>query len=541
VLEALHRGKVAIAEALIKKGASIAGETCGKWLTKGYNALHCAVYSPGLEEFTRVLLARCSTTELLQQTSPVNAMHIAVAVGNNEGLKRFLDAFYTGMKAQSSSAAAGRLADEATIINCKAKSNGDSLMAPATPGTSPPRPSWRSAKLDPRRAELIAPLLEVQIRRRELQWSWTLSRTCTTNHISSGTPLHVAAFTGNASAARILLRYGALVDSLDEYFRTPLHLACMNGYLDVVKLLLERGANINARELNWSTPVSLAIEKGRIAILEYLVNQGADLSLLDLRENTVLLLAMRSGHPGALSLFLDTESFAEIQHKPDYVGMSPWRWAFTYPKEAMCTLILNSEVDLTQCEPMWGSILNAPYSNETVSLLKRVMRRLPKEVVSRFINYKSTVSRTPLYEAAARSRDQVMEILINAGAEIEAEGGELGTPLMAACAAGRLGAVEVLIQRGARTSYLKDGKVVNAIETAKYYPPIVQYLLVGRYTKQLKLTAEPDCGIEREVSMWSGLSTIDVPKPRQISQSLWDYLRYTQWEKKMLQGKVWLG
>ena len=74
-----------------------------------------------------------------------------------------------------------------------------------------------------------------------------------------------------------------------------------------------------------------------------------------------------------------------------------------------------------------------------------------------------------------------MDLLLDAGAQLEEEGGEHGTPLFGACAAGRLAVVTQLIAKGARAAYTKDGQIFSAINCANYFPEITRWLLVGRF------------------------------------------------------------
>lgn len=72
-------------------------------------------------------------------------------------------------------------------------------------------------------------------------------------------------------------------------------------------------------------------------------------------------------------------------------------------------------------------------------------------------------------------------MLFDAGADVELEGGDHGTPLMGACAAGRLEVVKALVRKGASTSYRKDGKLFSALSTARLHPNVIRWLLVGRF------------------------------------------------------------
>jgi len=78
----------------------------------------------------------------------------------------------------------------------------------------------------------------------------------------------------------------------------------------------------------------------------------------------------------------------------------------------------------------------------------------------------------------------MISLLHDTGAELETEGGDYGTPLMGACAAGRLQAVKLLARKGAKMLYCNEhGRSFSALRAAKYFPEIVQWLLVGRYTE----------------------------------------------------------
>ena len=81
----------------------------------------------------------------------------------------------------------------------------------------------------------------------------------------------------------------------------------------------------------------------------------------------------------------------------------------------------------------------------------------------------------------------MINTLLEAGAQLEQEGGEHGTPLMGACAAGRLAAVKVLVSKSAKISYEKEGQIFSALRAAKHFPEITRWLLVGRFTEGRRL------------------------------------------------------
>ena len=62
---------------------------------------------------------------------------------------------------------------------------------------------------------------------------------------SEGTPLHIAAYNGYETIAKILISKGADINSQNINGLTPLHLATQKNYLNVVKLLLTYKAKID--------------------------------------------------------------------------------------------------------------------------------------------------------------------------------------------------------------------------------------------------------------------------------------------------------
>ncbi len=110
-----------------------------------------------------------------------------------------------------------------------------------------------------------------------------------------------------------------------------------------------------------------------------------------------------------------------------------------------------------------------------------LLRRVPKDLAASLLAHRALMGGTPLYAAATSSSEVVIDMLFDAGADVELEGGDHGTPLMGACAAGRLEVVKALVRKGASTSYRKDGKLFSALSTARLHPNVIRWLLVGRF------------------------------------------------------------
>jgi ankyrin repeat protein len=92
------------------------------------------------------------------------------------------------------------------------------------------------------------------------------------------TPLHFAAFFGQADAVAVLLARGAEVDARGTGWMvgTPLHSAVSGGHLDAARRLLEGGADPNERQAQGYTSLHAAAEHGDPALTRLLLGHGAD-------------------------------------------------------------------------------------------------------------------------------------------------------------------------------------------------------------------------------------------------------------------------
>ena len=90
------------------------------------------------------------------------------------------------------------------------------------------------------------------------------------------TPIYGALIRGDADHIHALLQAGAHVNARDKYGDTPLHEAVNRRDTDMVALLLEHGADFNAKNGNGKTPLHLATEQQNFACIRVLRECGAE-------------------------------------------------------------------------------------------------------------------------------------------------------------------------------------------------------------------------------------------------------------------------
>jgi len=208
------------------------------------------------------------------------------------------------------------------------------------------------------------------------------------------TVLHRAAMSGKTDIAKQLLDARVYVDDwIQHTFRgddypslliriTPLHLAAWHGNLDTARLLLSRGARIDAAARWGVTPLHFAAGSGYLKMVKLLIAHGAEP------------LAKTSGGCGALHFAAGGGMFV-LQYRCDVYD------PLLISAEAGITPDIEKE--LAHCGDEYGKIVKL--------LLAKGAKANPPE----------SLCYTPLQFAAEYSCASAMEVLIKAGAKVDAE------------------------------------------------------------------------------------------------------------------------
>ena len=128
------------------------------------------------------------------------------------------------------------------------------------------------------------------------------------------TPLQIAALEGKTEVAALLLKKGAKINhhAAGDQKRTALHYAAWKGHTDTVRLLLEKGADIQSPEVDGETPLHYAAA-GNLDTIHLLLKKGANLNSVSTIGTTPLYYAVLRDKEENVRLFLkkkaDTRAF----------------------------------------------------------------------------------------------------------------------------------------------------------------------------------------------------------------------------------------
>ena len=305
------------------------------------------------------------------------------------------------------------------------------------------------------------------------------------------TPLIVAAANGQLQMTKDLVSLGADIEAQNDISATPLVLASFHGYKEIVKFLLDSGADVNAvgKEDNWSALMSAA-SNGDVEIAQMLLDAGADKNIENSDGDTALDIAKRDGSTKVVELLSDgkvqssfnKESFRSAVINGDLETLKQFLddgvdvdTLIRYDDANSTPLLVASQLGYVNLvELLIDRKANLDFiNNNGDSPLIMAAYKGKKWVVSLLIEAGAKIdirdrasSATPLMIASYQNYYDIVDMLIDSKADINAVDMVGWTSLMSAAAAGNLDIIELLIDSAADVN-LVNGDGDSALDIAK--------------------------------------------------------------------------
>ena len=220
--------------------------------------------------------------------------------------------------------------------------------------------------------------------------------------------IHDAARNGDSFAVLTLLNTGIDINKKNKDGWTALHIAASKNRLEIVELLIENGAEVDSK----GDPSTVFIWQGGFTPLHY---------------------ATVNGHKDIVELLINRG--AQVNAKTDN-GFTPRDWA-----------IKRSHTHIADLLKTYGGKTSSIHTHVRDGDLAGVQAYLDAGVD---INARDENGSTPLHWAALEGHKDIVELLINRGAEVNATS-EIGgwTPLHMAASKNHIQVVSFLIKKGA--------------------------------------------------------------------------------------------
>ncbi|KAH6663685.1 ankyrin repeat-containing domain protein, partial [Halenospora varia] len=340
------------------------------------------------------------------------------------------------------------------------------------------------------------------------------------------TALHGAAESDSIEIVEYLLANGAHIDVIDEDNGTALYAAIEAESIPIIQLLLNKGASPNSIGGDESTPLNCAAGIGNLEIVQLLLARGAELNPdMTYRLANALGAAAYQGHDDVAKYLLERGCHT---NQADFQGEFPLALAAQEGYEEIVALILEYDREPQSHDQALDCAVKANELECVKVLIERcpmVLRSDPfayaasngfSEILKVLTNtgVTSQVMDKCLYEATDYQHIETVEVLLQMGANPDAEGEEFGnalqaaafdgteeiirllldahanpnrvygddtygTALQAAAYEGTLSNVELLVERGAKINASQCGKYGSALQAACHADSrdVVQYLL----------------------------------------------------------------
>jgi ankyrin repeat protein len=219
------------------------------------------------------------------------------------------------------------------------------------------------------------------------------------------TPLMYAAASGSLEMMRQLLDAGAGVNNKDDFDATAL-MWCASQPAKA-KLLISKGAKVDAVSKTGRSPLLIAAaSQGTAELVRLMIAKGADVNAADSRGHTPLIEAANAGDEETALLLLQAGANPDV---PDRFGLTPLTMAAAKGNVRFIKALLERKAD--------PNTVSNPESDEPVKHGPIAIGLI-----------------TPLMMAAVSGSSEAVEILLNAGANVNAQDVRGMTPLMLAIA-----------------------------------------------------------------------------------------------------------
>lgn len=244
------------------------------------------------------------------------------------------------------------------------------------------------------------------------------------------TSLILATHWNNYMTIRLLTQTGIDTDILADKSNSALHISAMKGLVNIALFLIEAGCNVNLQNSSGKTSLHLAVQHKHGHLVKLLLENNADVNIRDTydpKEHLYLVRGKNKGEPV---------------------------WNYVEVKRAL-TGLLDKRVAANRVHlASFGSVLASGSGKDPPDdTKKKVRERVDAQVT------KETKDKTALHCACGVSAVEVIDMLIEHGADCNARDANGFTPLHMAAISGNMEVVQKLVEHNVDVNLTTaDGK-----------------------------------------------------------------------------------
>lgn len=228
------------------------------------------------------------------------------------------------------------------------------------------------------------------------------------------TPLAGAALNDRQSTIDALLELGSNLEHRNTRGETALYGVARQGKIKGLKYLIEKGADVNAFDNKSHTPLHAAAAANEVEVVRILIDNGADYTCKSKDHLTLLMVAVVADSTAVLAELLKYISFdAPLTKDLDYSILD---LAITAQSDQTVKLLLNTKVSANFSLSKTGlSPLHLACVKENADIVKMLIDK------GAAVNASTIEKLTPLHVAIYHGNLEVIQLLLISGAELDSK------------------------------------------------------------------------------------------------------------------------
>lgn len=223
--------------------------------------------------------------------------------------------------------------------------------------------------------------------------------------------------------------------------RQPILESAWEGYGDIIKLLITMELDVNKKDRFGRSALIVASHHGKTDVVKILLENKADYAILDNKRQSALLAASRKGHTKIVKLLLEKNADTSVR---DLEGFTPVLAACEGGHTVVAHMLFETGADVSVCDNIGQSSLFLACLHNCEDFVNYLIHTSDK-----LLNKCNKKGMSPLSNACMKGNVKIVNLLLEAKANIETKDCEGRTPLFIACQEGQHKVVDILVKIGA--------------------------------------------------------------------------------------------
>ncbi|TGZ70468.1 hypothetical protein CRM22_003182 [Opisthorchis felineus] len=268
------------------------------------------------------------------------------------------------------------------------------------------------------------------------------------------------------------------VNIQDNFNRTPLHFAASSGNLETVKLLIQYRATIDVMDKFGITPLMWSVYNNHKKVSIYLLDNGAKYTKLTKQGQTIIHFVAEANAIGILKYLYQKYHILKID-EPDHTGLTPFLVAAHRGNQTLMEVFYKQRCNVLQKDRRGRSALHLAAWKGHMGVMAYLLKM---SQMLELINDLDSQGKSPLHYATDLNQQEIVRLLLVAGANPDITSETKDTPLIEVSRLGYHTCIETLLAHKAdRKATTKNGNSALHEATLANLPDTIYFLVKHQF------------------------------------------------------------